>query len=91
MSSVTEQVHDNGTLADSLVDFEQVLARNPAILLSLLPRSSVLSYTNDDVQAVVAKVETLAVTLRTVTDEGESVVFKEVLSNMELVVCSADC
>jgi hypothetical protein len=37
LGSVGEQVHDNGGLANSLVDVEQVLAGDPAVLLSLLP------------------------------------------------------
>ena len=37
LSSIGKKVHDNGTLLDGLVDVEQVLARDPAILLSLLP------------------------------------------------------
>jgi len=76
LSSITEQVHDDGTLGDSFVNLEQVLSLDPSILLSLLPRLSVLSYTDDDVQAVVAEVETLSVTLRTVTDECESVILE---------------
>jgi hypothetical protein len=37
LGGVGEQVHDNGGLANGLVDVEQVLAGNPAVLLSLLP------------------------------------------------------
>jgi hypothetical protein len=37
LGSIGKKVHDDGTLLDGLVDVEQVLARDPAILLSLLP------------------------------------------------------
>ena len=37
LSGVTEQVHDDSTLGDSLIDLEQVLARDPAILLCFFP------------------------------------------------------
>ena len=84
LRSVTEQVHDDGTLADGLVDVEEVLARNPSVLFCLLPASTVLSHTNNDVQAVVTEVETLAVTLRTVTDQGESVVLEVFLQYVSL-------
>lgn len=79
LGGVGEQVHDNGGLANGLVNVEQVLAGDPAIGLGLLPRGAVLSHTDDDVQAVVAEVETLAVTLRAVADEGEGVVLEVLL------------
>lgn len=37
LGGIGKKVHDDGTLLDGLVDVEQVLARYPAILLSLLP------------------------------------------------------
>jgi len=37
LSSITEQVHDNGTLGDSLINIEQVCAWNPTILLCFFP------------------------------------------------------
>lgn len=83
LGSIGEKVHDDGTTGDGLVDIEQVLAGNPAILLGVLPGLSVLSDTNDDVEAVVTEVKTLAVTLRTVANEGQSVVL-EVLKELLL-------
>lgn len=79
LGGVGEQVHDDGAAGDGLIDIEEVLAGDPAILLSILPRLAVLSDTDDDVQAVVAKVETLTVALRTVANEGKSVVLEVVL------------
>lgn len=78
LRGITEQVHDDSTLVDSLVNVEQVLAWDPSILLGLLPGSTVLSHTNNDVQSVVAKVETLTVTLRSVSDQSEGVVLEVV-------------
>lgn len=48
-------------------------------MFSLFPRSTVLADTDDDIQAVVTEVEALAVTLRTVADEGEGVVLEVLL------------
>ena len=79
LGSITEQVHDDGTLGDGLIDLEQVLARDPAILLGILPGLAVLSDANDDVQAIVAKVETLTVALRAVADQSKGVVLEVVL------------
>ena len=79
LGGVGEQVHDDGALGDGLVDLEQVLAGDPAILEGLLPRLAVLADTDDDVEAVVAEVEALAVALRAVADEGEGVVLEVVL------------
>lgn len=79
LGGVGEQVHDNGRLANGLVNVEQVLAGDPAILLGVLPRGTALSYTDDDVEAVVAEVETLAVALGAVADEGKGVVLEVLL------------
>lgn len=83
LGSIGEKVHDDGTTRDGLVNVEQVLASNPAILLSILPGLSVLSDTNDDVEAVVTEVKTLTVALRAVANEGQSVVL-EVLKKLLL-------
>ena len=76
LGSIGEEVHDDGTLVDGLIDLEEVLARDPAVLDSILPRLSVLADTNDDVEAIVTEVETLTVTLRSVANEGEGVVLE---------------
>ena len=79
LGGVGEQVHDDGALGDGLVDLEEVLAGNPAILDGVVPGLAVLADTDDDVQAVVTEVEALAVTLRAVADEGEGVVLEVLL------------
>ena len=76
LCGVAEQVHDNGTLLNSLVDLEEILAGYPAIFLRLFPAYAVLSHANDDVEPVVAKVQPLSVTLRAVADEREGVVLE---------------
>lgn len=76
MSSITEQIHDNCALSDGLVNVEEICAWYPSILLSFFPGSAILSDTDDHVQAIVTQIETLTVTLRAVTDEGESVVLE---------------
>lgn len=79
LGGIGEQVHDDGTLLNGGVDIEQVLAGDPAILNGLLPRSTILTDTDNDVQTVVTQVQTLTVTLGTVTDEGQSVVLEVLL------------
>lgn len=69
LCGITEQVHNDCTAVDSLIDVKQVRARNPAILLSFFPRRAVLSHTNNDVQAVVTQIETLTVALRAVANQ----------------------
>ena len=81
LGGVTEQVHDNGTLLHSLVNLEKVDAGLPAILDGLLPAGTVFPDTDNDVQAVVAEVEALAVALGAVADEGEGVVLEVLLEN----------
>lgn len=79
LGGVTEQVHDDGTPGDGLVNLEQVLALNPAVLQGVFPRLAALPHTDDDVQAIVTQVQTLAVALGAVADEGEGVVLEVVL------------
>lgn len=86
LGGVTEQVHDDGALGDGLVDLEQVLAGDPAILYGVLPRLSVLAHADDDVQAVVTEVEALAVALGTVADQSEGVVLEVVLGGGQHVL-----
>lgn len=79
LGGIRQQIHDDCTLANGLVNVKQVLAWNPAILLGLLPAGTVFPDTDDDVEPVVAEVETLSVTLRAVANECESVVLEVVL------------
>jgi hypothetical protein len=79
LCSITEEVHDDGTLADGLIDLEKVLSGNPAVLDRILPRLTVLSDTDDNVQAIVSEVETLAVALRAIADQSEGIVLEVVL------------
>jgi hypothetical protein len=62
LGGVGEKVHHDGTTGNGLVNVEQVLAGHPAILDGLVPRSTVLADSDDDIEAVIAEVETLAVT-----------------------------
>jgi len=80
LGGVAEQIHDNGAFLDGLLDLEEVLARHPAILHRFLPAGAILTHANDDVEAIVAEVEALAVALRAIADEGESVIFEVVLA-----------
>lgn len=86
LGSIGQQVHDDCALGDGLVDLEQVLAGDPAILDGVVPGLAVLSHTDDDVQAIVTEVKTLAVTLGTVADQGEGVVL-EVLLGWSSAIC----
>lgn len=66
-------------LGGCLLDGEEVLALNPAVLDGLLPRVTALAHTDDDVEAIVTQVETLAVTLGAVAEESEGVVLEVVV------------
>ena len=79
LSGIGEKVHNNGTLLDSGVDVEQVLAGDPAVLDSLLPGSAILTNTNNDIETLVTQVETLAVTLGAITDQCQGVVLEVLL------------
>ena len=82
LRGIAEQIHDNSSLLDCLMDVEKIRARDPAILNGLFPRGTILSNPNYDVQAVVAEIQTLAVALGTVTDEGEGVIFEVILQEL---------
>jgi hypothetical protein len=77
LSGIGKQVHDDGTLFDSLRDVEEGLSGDPTVLLSLLPGLSTLSDTDNDLDTLVSGVEGLTVTLRSVTNHGEGVVLEE--------------
>ena len=79
MGSIRQKVHDDGALLDGLLDREEGLTRHPAISLGLLPALTVLADTDNNVEAVVAGVETLAMTLRAIANESEGVVLEVVL------------
>lgn len=79
LGGIAEEVHDDGAAGDGLVNLEEVLSGDPTILNGILPGLAILADTNDDVEAVVAEVETLAVALRAVADEGEGIVLEVLL------------
>lgn len=89
LGGVTEQVHDDGAARNGLIDIKQVLAGDPAVLDGVLPRLALLAHADDDVEAVVTEVETLAVALRAVADEGKGVVLEVVLPSRTLVSMAA--
>jgi hypothetical protein len=76
LSSITEQVHDDGTPGDGLVDVEKVLARDPAVLLGVLPRLTVFPHADDDVETIVTHVQGLGMALRSVPNDGHCVIFE---------------
>jgi len=79
LGSIGEEVHDDGTTVNGLLDAEESLSGDPTILDGLSPGLAVLADTDNDVEAVVAGVEALTMTLRTVADEGKSIVLEVVL------------
>ena len=79
LRGITQQIHNNRSSLNRLVDIKEVRARHPTVLLGFFPAGAVLSHADDDVEAVVAEVETLAVALGAVADEGESVVLEVIL------------
>jgi hypothetical protein len=79
LGSVGEEVHDDGTSVDGLLDGEESFAGNPTILNGLPPGLAILADTDDDIETIVAGVQTLAVALRTVANEGEGIVLEVVL------------
>jgi hypothetical protein len=82
LSGIGEQVHDDGTAGNGLIDVEEILSGDPAVLLGVLPGLAVLSDTNDDIEAVVAEVQTLAMALRAVANEGQGIVLEVLLQMM---------
>ena len=84
LGGVREQIHDDGTAADGLVQLKKVLAGNPAILYGIPPRLAVLSDANNNIEAVVAQVETLSVSLGAVANKGEGVVFEVFLRRIRV-------
>jgi hypothetical protein len=51
----------------------------PAVLEGLLPALAVLTHADDDVEAIVTRIQALSVALGAIADEGESVVLEVVV------------
>ncbi len=86
MSSITEQVHDDGALGDRLFDPEEVLAWDPAILLCVLPRLAILSNTDDYIQTLITHVQRLGMALRPVPDDRHRVILEVFLTIISMLV-----
>jgi hypothetical protein len=52
---------------------------HPTIFQCLFPTLAVLANADDDVKAIVARVEALSVALRAIADEGKRIIFEVVL------------
>jgi len=79
LSGIREEVHNDCALRDGLTDLEKICTGYPAILLSFFPGSTIFPDADDDVEAIVAEIEALSVTLCTVSNKGESIVLEVVL------------
>jgi hypothetical protein len=65
---------------------------NPTILNSLFPTRTIFSYTDNDVQTIIAGVQTLSVSLRAIADQGEGVVFEVLVDLGKRPICAlVDC
>jgi hypothetical protein len=83
LGSIAEEVHHNGSLFDGLFDLKEISSWYPAILNSILPRSTIFPNTNNNIQAIVAKVKALTMALRSVPNQSERIVFEELLSSSQ--------
>jgi hypothetical protein len=63
LSGIREEVHNDCALRDGFIYLEKICTGYPAILLSFFPGSAIFSDTDDDVEAIVAEIEALSVTL----------------------------
>ena len=51
----------------------------PTVFLSLFPALTILADTNNDVESIIPGIQALAVTLGSIADEGQCIIFKVVL------------
>lgn len=79
LRGVGEEVHDDRAAVNGLLDREECLSRDPAVLNRLPPALAVLADTDNDVETVVPRIEALAMPLRAVADESEGVVLEVIL------------
>jgi len=68
---------------NGLLDGEQGLAGDPAVLHCLPPALTVFADADNDIEAVVAGVQPLTVALGSIANEGEGVIFEIVLELRE--------
>ena len=88
LTSVRKQHTDNCTLLYGLFNREQCLTRHPTVGLSLLVAAA-LTLTNDDIEAIIAKVTCLTRTLNTITNDGDRLILQHLtcLIQCELFAC----
>lgn len=95
LSGVREKVHDDCSAIYGLFDGEEGFTwylsktdeteetgeerTDPAIFESLFPALAILADTDDDIETVITSIQTLAVALRTIANEGKSVIFEVVV------------
>lgn len=68
LCSVAEQIHEDTSLCSRFFNCEQILAGNPAVCHSFLPRLTVFADTNNDIHTIVTQIETLSVALTSVPE-----------------------
>ena len=61
LRSIGEEIHDDGSLLERLLDGEEVFASDPAVLLGELPAVSAFAHADDNVEPVIARIEPLSV------------------------------
>ena len=61
---------------------------HPTIFDGFFPTGTVFSYTNDDVHPIIAGVETLTMSLRTIPDESKSIVFEILVKFGKRPICT---
>ena len=69
LRSIAKEIHDNCAFRDCLVYLEKIGSWYPSILLGFFPGRAILPNANDDIQAIVPKVEALTMPLRAVADQ----------------------
>ena len=79
LRSITQEIHYDRALRDRLIDLKQIRPRNPSIILSFPPWCTVLTNTYNDVEAIIAQVKALTMSLRAVPNESKRIIFKIIL------------
>ena len=69
----------NESVSTLLWGARDVARTYPTIFKCLFPTLAVLANADDDVQAIIARVEALSVALRAIANEGKRIIFEVVL------------
>src|SRR6202011_977292 len=71
-----EEIHDNCPLFNGFFNVKEILSWNPSIFLGLFPGRSILTNPNNDIQSIIPGIQSLSMTLRSVSNKRKRIILE---------------